>query len=287
MHKLGFVGLGVIGSRMAGHLLNANHDIMVWNRSPGRDNDLVSNGAKRANSIIELAEHSDIIFTCVSKSEDVIEVINQLQAEGHKNKLFVDHSTIEPNVAIQIAKQCRFLDAPVTGGEKGAIAGTLTVFCGGNQDDFNQAKTYLECYSKSVQLVGKSGSGQMMKMANQISVAISVLGMAECLVFCEKAGLDLKQSIELIGGGAGGSWSMTNYGPKVLERDWSPGFSVALQQKDLRYALDSARDLGVTLPGTTLAHQLFAELENAGRANDATPALYEVIESLSSGGEEK
>lgn len=285
MATLGFVGLGVMGSRMAGHLVAAQNDVVVWNRTPSRDIELVQKGARRANSLEEISEQCEIIFICVSKTEDVTEVMDKLLSVSHKGKLFVDHSTIEPSAAKSLSSKCRFLDAPVTGGEKGAIAGTLTVFCGGNQADFDLASIYMKAYSKSAQLVGPSGSGQMMKMANQISVAISVLGMAECLVFCEKAGLDLEQSIELIGGGAGGSWSISNYGPKVVERDWSPGFAVALQQKDLKYALQSAHELGVSLPGTSMVHQLFAALENAGRSGDATPALFEVIESLSGGKE--
>lgn len=286
MPQIGFVGLGVMGSRMAGHLLDKGHSVIVWNRTASKANSLKPKGATVARSLDELAAGCGTIFLCVSRTEDVEELIEKMATSAKPNTLFIDHSTIEPSAAKEIASRLasvgqRFMDAPVTGGEKGAIEGTLTIFCGGDEQDFEFARPIMEAYGRTVRLVGGHGSGQMMKMANQISVALCVLAMAECLVLAEKAGLDLAESIELIGGGAGGSWSLTHYGPKVLARDWSPGFAVELQQKDLGYALAAARKIGVSLPGTALTHQLFAALENAGRGGDATPALFEVIERLS------
>lgn len=282
MGNPGFIGMGVMGAPMAKHLLAKGHDLTVWNRTPGKAEKI---GAAVAESIQELANKCDPIFLCVSRTEDVEEVVTKIEEVVSAEKLIIDHSTIEPAAAKRIAERLNakgigFLDAPLTGGEKGAINGQLTIFCGGRTQDYNKAKPYMEAYAKVAKLVGPSGSGQMMKMANQISVALCVLAMCESLVFCEKAGLDMAEAIELVGGGAGGSWSLTNYGPKVLERDWSPGFAVALQQKDLRYALDSAKDLGIDLPGTKLVHSLFGILEEKGRANEATPALFEVIENL-------
>lgn len=163
----------------------------------------------------------------------------------------------------------------------GAEQGTLTVFVGGSEEDFQRALPYISAYSKTVRRVGEQGMGQMMKMANQVAVALTLLSMAECLVFASKTGLNLQECVELISQGAGGSWSLENYGPKALRRDWTLGFSVSNQQKDLVYALTTARDFGVSLPGTALVHQLLAALENAGRGGDATPALYEVLEALS------
>lgn len=283
--KVGFVGLGVMGLPMAGHLLEKGNKVVVWNRTPSRAEPLRAKGAIVANDVGQLASECEMIMICVSRTEDVEEVIDKMLPHAASGTLFVDHSTIEPAGARRIGKRVaekgmRFVDAPLTGGEKGAIAGTLTIFCGGSKKDFDDAKPLLNCYAKNAALVGPLGSGQMMKMANQISVALSVLAMSECLVFAEKAGLDLRESLELIGSGAGGSWSMANYGPKVLERDWSPGFAVELQQKDLVYALRAARELGVSLPGTALTHQLFSVLENSGRGGQATPALFEVIEQM-------
>lgn len=270
---------------MARHLVESRWDVVVWNRTASKAEALRAAGATVAGSTRELASECSQIGICVSRSEDVVEVVQAMKPSAQKATLFIDHSTIAPSVAKQVGEELRadgfrFMDAPLTGGEKGAIDGSLTIFCGGSQEDFDDAKEMLACYGKNVRRVGPIGSGQMMKMANQISVALCVLGMSECLVFAEKAGLELAEAIELIGSGAGGSWSMTNYGPKVLARDWSPGFAVELQQKDLAYALAAAREIGVSLPGTALTHQLFAALENAGRAGEATPALFEVIEGL-------
>lgn len=194
----------------------------------------------------------------------------------------VDHSTIEPSAAREISAALAdqgvgFVDAPVTGGEKGAIDGTLTIFCGGSDTDFDKALPSMEAYGKKIRLVGPPGSGQMMKMANQIGVVGCVLAMAECLAFADRAGLDMAETIHLVGSGAGGSWSLANYGPKVLARDWSPRFSIDLQQKDLHYALDAARDMGLALPGAALIEALFASLQEQGRGGEATPALFEVI----------
>lgn len=286
--NIGFVGLGVMGSRMAGHLLEKGFPLSVYNRTLEKTIPLKEKGATVADSLQDLVERCEVVFICVSRTEDVLEVIEKMLPFSKDNTLFVDHSTIEPSVAKTIQRRLaerglRFIDCPLTGGEKGAIEGTLTIFCGGDEEDFAIAKPYMEAYGKKIRRVGPVGSGQLMKMANQIAVSLTVLSMAECLVFCEKSGLNLNDAIELIGSGAGASWSLSNYGPKVVAKDFSPGFSVRLQQKDLVYALRSAREIGVSLPGTALVHQLFAALENAGRGEDATPALYDVVKSLSGG----
>jgi 3-hydroxyisobutyrate dehydrogenase-like beta-hydroxyacid dehydrogenase len=276
-----------MGRPMAGHLLAKGHEVTVWNRTPGRADELRKSGALVAKTPQDVSANCEIVFICVSRTEDVEQVTGKLAETASERSLFVDHSTIEPAGARRIgeglsAKGIGFVDAPLTGGEKGALAGALTIFCGGTTENFERARPLMTAYGKNVRLVGALGQGQMMKMANQVSVALCVLAMSECLVFAECAGLSMEESIELIGSGAGGSWSLTNYGPKVLDRDWSPGFAVELQQKDLLYALASAREIGVSLPGTALVHQLFSVLENQGRGGNATPALFEVIEALSS-----
>lgn len=280
--KLGFFGLGVMGRWMAGHLLRSGFDLTVFNRTKEKTDELVSKGAKRAESAEELADKCEMVFLCVSRTEDVLECVGKMLSALKEGSLVVDHSTIEPKGAKQIFERCRehgvgFLDAPVTGGEKGAMEGALTIFCGGLKSDYEKALPFMQAYSKTARLVGDSGSGQMMKMANQIAVSLTVLSMAECLAFCEKTGLDMNDAIELIGGGAGGSWSLSNYGPKVVARDYRPGFSIALQQKDLRYALDTASEKGLELRGVKLVHELFSVLEREGRGNEATPALFDVV----------
>jgi len=265
-----------MGARMAGHL-GKQRDVLVWNRTRAKTESVPS--VTVAESLQEVAAACDEIFICVSRTEDVREVLSGLKPHLRGGALIVDHSTIEPKAAKEMAAEFgQFVDAPVTGGEKGAIEGTLTIFCGGKQADFERAKPMMETYGKRVRLVGGSGSGQMMKMANQISVVNCVLAMAECLAFADRAGLDLAETIELVGSGAGGSWSLANYGPKVLARDWSPGFSIDLQQKDLRYALNTAREKGLSLPGTELVEALFAKLQAEGRGDQSTPALFEVVE---------
>lgn len=270
---------------MADHLLSAGHKVSVWNRTAHKAEPFRERGANVESSILDLAQNSEIVSMCVSRNEDAVSVVEQFPDEMN-SKLVIDHSTVSPQCARELSRLVEmrgasFLDAPVTGGERGAVEGTLTIFCGGDRPAFERAKPVMEAYGRRIQLAGPTGSGQMMKMANQIAVSLSVLAMSECLAFAQSAGLDLAQTLELVGSGAGGSWSMTNYGPKVLERDWSPGFSVDLQQKDLMYALESAREAGVSLPGTALVHQLFAVLENWERGNEATPALFEVIEQMS------
>lgn len=286
MAKVGFIGLGVMGARMAGHLVKAGHDVTVWNRTPSRAEPLRELGASVAVGPREVALVAEFVCICVSKNEDVEAVVSQFPSELNE-KLVIDHSTIAPTKAIEICevittKGGSFIDAPVTGGERGAIEGTLTIFCGGSEANVERAQPILSAYGRKVERVGDVGSGQKMKMANQIAVGISVLALCEALVFAENAGLGLQQTLDLVGSGAGGSWSFTNYGPKILNRDWTPGFSVALQQKDLMYALQAARESGSSLPGAALVHQLLAALENTGRGADATPALFEVIEQMSS-----
>jgi 3-hydroxyisobutyrate dehydrogenase-like beta-hydroxyacid dehydrogenase len=272
---IGFIGMGVMGARMAGHLGKA-YEVMVWNRT--REKAEAVGGVKVAESLREVAESCDEIFMCVSRTEDVREVLAGLKPYLRADALIVDHSTIEPKAAKEMAQMFeRFVDAPVTGGEKGAVDGTLTIFCGGAEADIERARPMMETYGKRVRRVGDSGMGQMMKMANQISVVGCVLAMAECLAFAERTGLSMEETIELVGSGAGGSWSLTNYGPKVLARDWSPGFSIDLQQKDLRYALEAAEEMGLQLPGAELVHGLFAAMQEEGRGGEATPALFEVI----------
>lgn len=286
MEVIGFVGLGVMGKAMARHLLRSGRSLVVWNRTPEKAEPLRVEGAVVAQTLSEVAQKSRLIFLCVSTTEDVQEVLSRMSPFAAEGTLFVDHSTILPKAARALGEELRkkhqsLLDAPVTGGSVGAERGTLTVFVGGSEEDFQRALPYISVYSKTVRRVGGQGMGQMMKMANQIAVALTLLSMAECLVFAQKTGLDLSECVELISQGAGGSWTLENYGPKALQRDWSLGFSVNNQQKDLVYALATAREFGACLPGTALVHQLLSALENAGRGEDATPALFEVLEALS------
>jgi 3-hydroxyisobutyrate dehydrogenase len=261
---------------MAGHLVKAGTSVVVWNRTPGKAERV--QGAEVAGSLQELAQACDVIITCVNKTEDVQEIIDQLQRHAQPNTLFIDHSTIAPPAAKRIQEQIgRFVDAPITGGSMGAQNGTLTVFLGGQEDDVDQALQVIKPYTRRGERVGPPGAGQMAKMANQIAVGGALMGLCECLAFAEKAGLDLNQIKEMVGGGAGGSWAFENYGPKVLAHDWSPGFSVKNQRKDFNYCEEAAESINAQVPGTKLVNALLAELENNGRGEEATCALFDVL----------
>ena len=281
MAKVGFVGLGVMGGPIAGHLINGGHDVTVWNRSTAKSEPLRAQGATVARDLKSLAENCDVIFTCVGRSEDVAEVVREMAPHAKPGTLFIDHSTIEPSMARTLCNELKsqnlnFVDAPITGGTMGAQKGTLTIFCGGDHNDVASAMTVMLPYTKRAERVGDSGSGQVMKLANQIAVGGALLGLCESIAFAKKAGLDINQAHSMIGGGAGGSWAFENYGPKVLNQDWTPGFSVKNQRKDFGYCEAAAKDLGIEIAMTELANRLLGELQKLGREEEATAALYEV-----------
>lgn len=280
--RLGFVGLGVMGAPMAGHWVRAGHDVTVWNRTAERAAPLQEQGAKVAADLAELARNCDLIALCVSRSEDVQACLRAMIPHARPGTLFVDHSTIAPAVALELLEELtaagmRFVDAPITGGSMGAQAGTLTIFMGGDEADTEAVAPYLAAYGRTVARVGGPGQGQVMKMANQIAVGGALLGMAECLAFADRAGLDLTQTHALIGAGAGGSWAFQNYGPKVLNQDWSPGFAITHQRKDFGYVKEYASKIDANVPGTELVDDLLRPLEEEGHGQWTTAALYEVL----------
>ena len=282
MPKLGFVGLGTMGLPMAGHLLDAGADLAVWNRTATKADPLKAKGARTPESLEELGAICDVVMLCVPKTEDVNQCLDALTREAKPQTLFVDHSTILPNAARQIyedlsVKGMRFVDAPITGGSMGAQKGQLTIFMGGEEKDVEEAQGAVQPYTKRAERVGGPGAGQMMKMVNQIAVAGALLALCEGLAFAEKAGLDLQQTKEMVGAGAAGSWAFENYGPKILAKDWSPGFTVDNQQKDLTYCLESAKAIGAEIPGTELVHNLLKRLQSDGHGGWTTAALFEVL----------
>jgi 3-hydroxyisobutyrate dehydrogenase-like beta-hydroxyacid dehydrogenase len=283
--RLGFVGLGVMGAPMAGHLLRAYGQITVWNRTASKADSLASEGAVVAKCLEDLATASDVILLCVNRTEDVRQCVDALKAGAREGTLFVDHSTIAPLDAVEIATGLeshglRFVDAPITGGSMGAQRGQLTIFMGGHEADVEQAIEVVKPYTKTAARVGANGSGQMAKMANQIAVGGALLALCESLSFAKKAGLDLAQMKELIGGGAAGSWAFENYGPKILLRDWSPGFSIKNQLKDFGYCASAAKAVGAAIPGTLLVDRLLSKLADSGHAEWTTAALFEQLSSM-------
>jgi 3-hydroxyisobutyrate dehydrogenase-like beta-hydroxyacid dehydrogenase len=268
---------------MAGHLLAAGHTLTVFNRTPAKTEPLRAAGAEVAG-LPGLASSCDLIFLCVNRTEDVRECLDSMK-DAAPGTLFVDHSTIAPPAATEIQKELaarghRFVDAPVTGGSMGAQKGQLTVFLGGEEADCDQVLPVIAAYAKTARRVGGPGSGQMAKMANQIALGGGLLGLCECLSFAKKAGLDMAQIKELVGGGAAGSWAFDNYGPKILARDWSPGFSIRNQRKDFAYCKEAASAVHASIPGTELVDRLLAVLENDGHADWTTCALFEVLEAM-------
>jgi len=287
--RLGFVGLGVMGGPMAGHLIAAGNDLVVWNRTPGKCARVCDLGAKIADSLEDLAAQCDAILLCVSRSEHVQECLAQLTKTAQPGTLFIDHSTIAPPVATHIhadlkSKGLRFIDAPVTGGSMGAQNGTLTIFLGGEEADVKEAIGIIEPFTKRAERVGGPGCGQMAKMANQIAGAGALIGLCESLSFAKKAGLDTAQIRSLLQGGAAGSWAFTNYGDKILNADWSPGFTIANQRKDFGYADQAAKEIGAAIPCTLLVDQILAKLDEKGHGDWTTAALYEEMLQMGSAG---
>lgn len=276
-----------MGGPMSGHLARAGSDLIVWNRSPEKLAQLTDLGVPAARSLKELGAACEAVFLCVRASADV-EACALQTAEGYRQAgrgdglLIVDHSTILPSAAIDIGRKLgefgvRFVDAPITGGSMGAQKGALTIFCGGDPADVEHAIAIMAPYTKRAERVGPLGAGQTMKAANQIAVALALLGMCEALAFAEKSGLDIAQTRDLLSGGAAGSWAFDNYGPKVLARDWSPGFTVDNQVKDLAYCELAAQDAGAAVPGTELVHTLLKEMQANGQGWMTTAGIFQAL----------
>ena len=288
MERIGFIGLGIMGKPMARNLLKAGYPLTVYNRSNGPVEELVAAGAVAAASPQAVAAHADIVVTIVTDTPDVQQVLLGESGVIHaiaQDAVVIDMSTISPTASREIAsiiqeKGASMLDAPVSGGEGGAIAGTLSIMVGGEEAVFNQCLPIFETLGKNIVHIGRSGAGQLTKLCNQIAVAVTNMAMSEALIFGAKAGLDLKKMQHAIQGGAAGSWQLSNLAPRVLERDFAPGFMVKLQQKDLRLVLQEADRLKLSLPATSLVHHLFHALESQGAGDEGTQALVRVLEQL-------
>lgn len=282
---IGFVGLGVMGAPMSCHLAKAQTPVWVWNRTPGKAARSIEAGAQEAGSLAELAKTCRIIILCVSRSEDVRSICETLLLQLDPGDVVVDHSTIEPHVAKEVAEMLAergvgFVDAPITGGSMGAENGTLTIFCGGNRAHFEAIEPILSAYGKRVAWVGESGAGQMTKLANQIGVAGALIGLCEALSFASKAGLDIAVTKELLSTGAAGSWAFDFYGPKILNQDWTPGFSIVNQRKDLKYCEQTAQRIDAAIPMSQLVDQLLGLLEQEGNGGLTTAALYDKMRQM-------
>ncbi|HEY2561188.1 MAG TPA: NAD(P)-dependent oxidoreductase [Caldimonas sp.] len=277
-----FLGLGVMGDPMAGHLAAAGHRVTVYNRTAAKAAQWVAkHGGKSAPTPAEAARGAEIVFACVGNDADLRSVT--LGAGGafagmRSGATFVDHTTASAAVARELAaagtaKGLRFIDAPVSGGNLGAINGALTVMCGGDPAAFAEAKPIAMAFAKAMTLLGPSGSGQLAKMVNQIAIAGLVQGLSEAIVFGERSGLDMKAVLEVIGKGAAQSWQMDNRGPTMIDNKFDFGFAVDWMRKDLGIALEEARRNGARLPVTALVDQFYADIQAAGGNRNDTSSL--------------
>ena len=286
--SIGFIGLGIMGGAMAANVLRAGYDLTVWNRTPGRITPLAEAGAAVADGPADVAARSDIIVTCVSDTPDVEAVIlgpGGVIEGARRGALVIDCSTISPEATRTIAARLRqkgvhLLDAPVSGGSEGAARGTLSIMLGGDADQVARAMPVLQAMGKTITHVGGQGAGQMAKLVNQVLVVVTMQGVAEALLLAEAGGLDLERTLAAVGGGAAGSWMLNNRGPQVIRRDWRPGFTIDLQQKDLRLVLEAADELGIPLPSTALVFQFYRTLQQRGLGGEGNHALMKALEQL-------
>jgi len=286
--SVGFIGLGIMGGGMARNLLEAGFDVTVWNRTASRAESLAAAGASVAESPAAVASVSDIIIICVSDTPDVLEVVLGSNGVIHGAKpgaLVIDCSTISPMATKEIATKLsennvHMLDAPISGGSEGAAKGTLSIMVGGDASQFDRAMPAFQAMGQTITHVGDTGAGQTVKLVNQILVVVTMLGVGEALLLAEAGGLDLNKTLAAVSGGAAGSWMLSNRGPQVVERDWRPGFTIDLQQKDLRLVLEAADQMGVPLIGTSLVFQFYRTLQSMGLGAEGNHALVKALENL-------
>jgi len=289
MLKVGWIGTGVMGAHMARHLMHNGYKTMsVFNRTASKADGLVSEGAKFMQPR-EVAENSDIVFLMLGFPQDVETMVldpqNGILPQMKAGSILVDHTTSSPGLATRIAQQCAAagvgsLDAPVSGGDIGAKNGKLVTMVGGDQEIVAQAKPLLDCYSAEVQHLGKAGAGQHTKAANQIFIASTMIATCEGLLYGHKAGLDLEQMISLLSKGAAGSFCMEKLGPRMLRRDFDPGFYVEHFLKDLGICLEESKKMNLSLPGLALAESFYRAFAAQGGARQGTQGLIQVLEAF-------
>ena len=282
MVKAAFLGLGVMGYPMAGHLVAAGHEVTVYNRTAAKAEAWVAqHGGAMAPTPAEAVAGADFVFTCVGNDDDLRAVCAGPGGafEGMKaGAVLVDHTTVSARVTAELAaiageKGLGFVDAPISGGQAGAENGALSVMCGGSQADFDRAAPVIDAYAKICRLLGPSGAGQITKMCNQIAIAGVVQGLSEALNFAQKAGMDGEKVIEVISQGAAGSWQMSNRYQTMLEDHYEHGFAVDWMRKDLGICLDTGDEIGAALPVTALVDQFYKDVQAMGGGRWDTSAL--------------
>ncbi|EEJ0015747.1 NAD(P)-dependent oxidoreductase [Listeria innocua] len=281
MEKIGFVGTGVMGSSMAKHLLEAGYEVHIYTRTKEKAEALLSQGALWESDPGSLGAKVDVLISMVGYPKDVEQLYlgeNGFLDNLKAGSVAIDMTTSSPALAKKIAaagheKGLGVLDAPVSGGDIGAKNGTLAIMVGGAEDVFLKVKPIFEILGSSVILQGDAGSGQHTKMVNQIAIASNMIGVTEAIIYAERAGLNPSRVLDSISGGAAGSWSLTNLIPRVLQDDFSPGFFIKHFIKDMGIALSEAKQMGLELPGLTLAEQMYQTLAEQGLSEEGTQAL--------------
>ena len=289
MAKVSFLGLGVMGYPMAGHLAKAGHEVTVYNRTAAKADKWASEfGGKSAATPREAAEGADFVMACVGNDDDLRSVT--LGEDGafagmSAGTIFVDHTTVSAKVtrelyAVADAKQISFVDAPVSGGQAGAENGQLGVMCGGDQGAYDRAEPIIDAYAKACKRLGENGAGQLTKMVNQICIAGLVQGLSEALHFADKAGLDGKAVVEVISQGAAGSWQMSNRFETMIDDEFNHGFAVDWMRKELGICLDTADENGASLPVTALVDQFYKDVQKIGGGRWDTSSLIKRLRAL-------
>lgn len=288
MTTIAFIGLGIMGSPMAVHLQKAGFDVVGFNRSPEKAAPLVEAGGRAAGSVAEAVAEADVVAIMVPDSPDVEDVLRQDGVFDHAKQgaLIVDFSSIRPDVTTVLAAEAkekgfRILDAPVSGGEPGAVNATLSIMVGGEADHFAEAKPVFDAVGKTIVHVGPNGAGQTVKAANQLIVAVNIQALSEALVFLEVYGVDMPAAVEVLGGGLAGSAVLNQKAGKMLDREFAPGFRIDLHHKDLGIVTSAAREAGVAAPAAALVAQLMGSARANGDGGLDHSALYRGVARLS------
>jgi 3-hydroxyisobutyrate dehydrogenase len=283
--EIAWIGTGIMGAPMARRLMRAGHSLRVFNRTPARARPLGAEGATVAGDEAEAARGAQTVFIMVPDTPDVENVIVKIEPVLDRGQLVIDASTIAPQAERQIAGRLAaagvdYLDAPVSGGEPGAVDGTLTIMVGGAEPVFKRALPLLEILGRRVTYMGAAGAGQMTKLTNQVAVALTLEAAAEALLLAARGGLDPARVIEAIGAGAAASWQLNNLGPKIVAHDYRPGFLISLIRKDLRLVSEAASQAGLALPGLAMMTSMFNAASSLGHDPDGTQALADALDRI-------
>jgi 3-hydroxyisobutyrate dehydrogenase len=284
--RIGWIGTGVMGTSMCGHLLSGGYSVTVYSRTRDRSQPLVERGATWADSPAVVAANSDVVFTMVGYPSDVREVTTGILSKARAGTVMVDMTTSEPSLAQEIyaaakEKGIDSVDAPVSGGDIGARNAALSIMVGGDAAAVERVRPLLELLGKTIVHQGPAGAGQHTKMVNQTLIATNMIGVCEALLYAHQAGLDPKTVLESVSGGAAGSWSLANLAPRMLNGDYAPGFMVEHFLKDMEITLAEARRMNLSLPGLALAHELYLALRAQGGGRDGTQSLIRALAGLS------